>query len=282
MAIRALDLMAKVSSRFVHEILPVATASVIGAMLVNHYGRQPASPPIVIQAQPSASEDAMVQSLREEHELIASFMKRNQEEGARRRAFGERRDAGRVGRRRPPFLSRIRRCPSHGRRRTESGRAARAKSRGQEKVRADGGAAASAGPSRDCVRDADRFWLLCRPRLSIEFEPRARPIIRVAGAMREWVADVAQAPGRVAFLPSLAGLVLDAAAHPAAELLPAELILKARYALSFQAFTNVCAARAEPPRRLRRAYRAPSRCRSRSRRRAGTEPMRSGVTPPTG
>ena len=47
MAIRALDFMAKVSSRFVHEILPVATASVIGAMLVNHYGRQPASPPIV-------------------------------------------------------------------------------------------------------------------------------------------------------------------------------------------------------------------------------------------
>ena len=57
----------------------MATASVIGAMLVNHYGRQPASPPIVIQAAPSASEDAMVQSLREEHELIASFMKRNQE-----------------------------------------------------------------------------------------------------------------------------------------------------------------------------------------------------------
>src|ERR1700689_1997666 len=79
MAIRALDFMAKVSSRFFHEILPVAMASVIGAMLVNHYGRQPASSPIVIQAPPSASEDAMVQSLREEHELIASFMKRNQE-----------------------------------------------------------------------------------------------------------------------------------------------------------------------------------------------------------
>ena len=79
MAIRALDFMAKVSSRFVHEILPVATASVIGAMLVNHYGRQPASPPIVIQAPPSASEDAMVQSLRDEHELIANFVKRREE-----------------------------------------------------------------------------------------------------------------------------------------------------------------------------------------------------------
>ena len=59
MANRALNLMAKVSSRFVHEILPVATASLIGAMLVNHYGRQPAS--VVVQAQPSAFEDAMVQ-----------------------------------------------------------------------------------------------------------------------------------------------------------------------------------------------------------------------------
>src|SRR4029077_18927567 len=79
MAIRALDFMAKVSSRFIHEILPVAMASVIGAMLVNHYGRQPASPAIVIQAPPSASEDAMEQSLREAADLIAVFMKRKHE-----------------------------------------------------------------------------------------------------------------------------------------------------------------------------------------------------------
>ena len=32
MAIRVLDLMAKVASRFLHEILPVALASVIGAL----------------------------------------------------------------------------------------------------------------------------------------------------------------------------------------------------------------------------------------------------------
>ena len=79
MAIHALDLVTKLSSRFAYEILPVTVASVIGAVLVNHYGHQPPSPPIVIQAPPSASEDAMVQSLREEHELIAGFMKRNQE-----------------------------------------------------------------------------------------------------------------------------------------------------------------------------------------------------------
>jgi hypothetical protein len=49
--------------------LPVATASAIGAMLVNHYGRQPASPSIVVQAQPSASKNAIAQSQREDHEL---------------------------------------------------------------------------------------------------------------------------------------------------------------------------------------------------------------------
>ena len=79
MAIRVLDLMAKVASRFVHEILPVALASVIGTLVINHYGRQPASPSVVVQAQPSASENTIAQSLREEHELIASFMKRTQE-----------------------------------------------------------------------------------------------------------------------------------------------------------------------------------------------------------
>ncbi len=79
MAICVLDLMARFASRFVHELLPVALASVIGALVVNHYGRQPASPSVVVQAQPSASEDAIAQSLREEHELIASFVKRTQE-----------------------------------------------------------------------------------------------------------------------------------------------------------------------------------------------------------
>jgi len=78
MAIRALDLIARVSSRLVHEILPVATASVIGAMLVNHYGRQPPLPSIVVQAQPSASENAIAQSLREDRELLASFAKRRE------------------------------------------------------------------------------------------------------------------------------------------------------------------------------------------------------------
>ena len=197
MANRALDLMAKVSSRFAHEILPVATASLIGAMLVNHYGRQPAS--VVVQAQPSASEDAMVQSLREEHELIAELYEAQTGNG--RRAFG-RRDAGRIGRADAASSRRSAAARATARDGAESGRAGCAKSRSQEEVRAGGGAVASVRPSGDCVGDAAVPDSLPLP-AQVESESSARPIIRAAGAMREWVADVTQAPGRVAFLPRL-------------------------------------------------------------------------------
>src|ERR1700748_3399611 len=79
MAVRTLDFGTKLSSRSAYEILPVTMASVIGAVLVNHYSHQPPSPPIVIQAPPSASENAIAQSLRDEREFIAAFMKRDRE-----------------------------------------------------------------------------------------------------------------------------------------------------------------------------------------------------------
>jgi hypothetical protein len=136
MAIRALDLVTKLSSRFAYEILPVTIASVIGAVLVNHYGHQPASPPIVIQASPSASEDAMVQSLREEHELIASFMKRNQGRASDPESSGS--AAMQVASLAPPSPfargSAVARATTGG---AKSGGEARAKTRGREKVRAD-------------------------------------------------------------------------------------------------------------------------------------------------
>jgi hypothetical protein len=44
MAIHALDVVTKLSSRFAYEILPVTVASVIGAILVNHYRYQTPSP----------------------------------------------------------------------------------------------------------------------------------------------------------------------------------------------------------------------------------------------
>jgi hypothetical protein len=130
MAIRALDLIARVSSRFVHEILPVATASVIGAMLVNHYGRQPPLPSIVVQAQPSASETAIAQSLREDHELLASFAKRREE-------FVKRRQEQEMDAVVDPPLPEPQPAAA-----AYWGRAAHAKSRSQEEVRTTEGTVA--------------------------------------------------------------------------------------------------------------------------------------------
>ena len=194
MAIHALGFMAKVSSRFVHEILPVATASVIGAMLVNHYGRQPASPPIVIQAAPSASEDAMVQSLREEHELIASFMKRNQERAS---------DAGRPGSAAPPPLSLVDPPLPEPRPAAQKAVARLTPKPAARKRPASTEAPAPQSDPPAVASETPPLLASSPPPAQIEFEPRARPIIRVAGEVREWVADVAQATGRVAFLPGL-------------------------------------------------------------------------------
>lgn len=102
-------------------------------------------------------------------------------------------------------------------------------------------------------------------------QARPWPMIRFAGAVRAWAADVAQAPGRVAFAPPLAGLAFGAVAHPAVGLLPAELIFKgARRCRSRPSQTSRPSAERHRP--LRPAYKAPSQCRSRSPRRAGRAP----------
>jgi hypothetical protein len=199
MAIRALDLIAKVSSRFVSEILPVAVASVIGAMLVNHYGLQPASRPIVVQAQPSASEDAMVQSLREERELIASFAKRNQdgELDAEHSASA----ATQVASLAPPPLSVA--DPPLPEPRPAAQRAV-VRPAPKAAVRKKPAPAEAPLPQPDPAAVATETPVLVDslpPPARIEPESRARPIIRVASALGGWVADVAQAPARVAFLP---------------------------------------------------------------------------------
>jgi hypothetical protein len=201
MAIRALDFMAKVSSRFVHEILPVATASVIGAMLVNHYSRQPASPPIVIQAPPSASEAAMVQSLREERELIASFVKRNQERTIDPERSGAAATQVASVASTPlsvadPPVPEPRPAPQKTVARLAPKAAARKKSTPAE--------APAPQPDRPAVAsETPPLLASLPPAAQIEPEPRARPIVRVAGEVREWVADVAQASGHMAFLPGL-------------------------------------------------------------------------------
>ena len=201
MAIYALDFMAKVSSRFVHEILPVATASVIGAMLVNHYGRQPASPPIVIQAAPSASEDAMVQSLREEHELIASFMKRNQERASDAERPGS--AATQVASVAPPPLSLVD-PPLPEPRPAPQKAVVRLAPKPTARKRPASTEAPAPQPDPPAVAsETPPLMAFSPPPAQIEFEPRARPIIRVAGEVREWIADVTQASGRVALLPGL-------------------------------------------------------------------------------
>ncbi len=200
MAIRVLDLMAKVASRFVHEILPVALASVIGALLVNHYSRQPPSPSIVVQAQPSASENAIAQSLREDHELIASFMKRTQE-----RKIDDKRSES-VGAQvasvapTPDFVA----DPPLPEPRPAAPQKAAARLAPKAAARKKPALIEAPAPQPDPPPVASETPVLLGsppPPTEFEFEPRARPILRFAGAVREWATDVAQAPGRVTFAP---------------------------------------------------------------------------------
>jgi hypothetical protein len=201
MAIHALDLMTKLSSRFAYEILPVTVASVIGAMLVNHYGHQPPSPPIVIQAPPSASEDAMVQSLREEHELIATFMKRGQEKASAPERPGS--AATQVAPLAPTSLSLL--DPPLPEPRPAAQKAVvRLAPKPTARKRPASTEAPAPQPDPPAVASETPPLLASSPPpAQIEFEPRTRPIIRVAGEVREWIADVTQASGRVAFLPGL-------------------------------------------------------------------------------
>jgi hypothetical protein len=200
MAIRALDFMTKVSSRFAYEILPVTTASVIGAMLVNHYSHQPLSPPIVIQAPQSASEDAMVQSLREEHEFIASFVKRNQEREIDAERSGS--DATQLASLAPPPLSLVD-PPLPEPRPVAQKMVVRLSPKPAARKKAAPTEAPAPQPDPPAFVSRAPPLVASSPPAQMEFEPSPRPIIRVAGEVREWVADVAQATGRAAFLPGL-------------------------------------------------------------------------------
>ena len=201
MAIRALDFVTKLSSRFAYEILPVTVASVIGAMLVNHCSRQPPSPPIVMQARPSTSEDAMVQSLREEHERIASFMERNQERASDPERSGI--AATQVASLAPAALSLV--DPPLPEPRPAAQKAA-VRLTPKPAARKKPAPAEAPAPQPDppaIASEAPPLPASPPPPAQIKFEPRAWPIIRVAGEVRALVADVAQASGRIAFRPGL-------------------------------------------------------------------------------
>jgi hypothetical protein len=194
MAIRLLGLMTKLSSRFAYEILPVTAASVIGAMLVNHYNHQSPSPPIVIQA-PSASEDAMVESLREEHELIATFMKRYQEN-----ASDPERDVTQVASLAQPSFSLVDPPlpePRPAAQKTIVRLGPKPVAR-RKPAPTEPPAPQSDPPA--IALEAPPLLASQSPLAHIEFEPTARPIVRIANAFGGWVADVAQAPARVALI----------------------------------------------------------------------------------
>jgi hypothetical protein len=72
-----LGFLSKASSKFLHEVAPVALASVIGTVLVNHYSHSAAPAPVVFQ--PLRPPDAMIQTLRDEHQLIVDYLKRDAE-----------------------------------------------------------------------------------------------------------------------------------------------------------------------------------------------------------
>lgn len=73
-----LGFLSKASSKFFHEMAPVALASVIGTILVNHYTHHPAPAPVVVQS-PPLPPDAIVQTLHDEHQLIVDYLKRDAE-----------------------------------------------------------------------------------------------------------------------------------------------------------------------------------------------------------
>lgn len=70
----------KVSSKFVHEVLPVALASVIGTLIVNHYGG-PIATPVVVQANPPPGADDFLKTLKDERAVLAAVLKREEETG---------------------------------------------------------------------------------------------------------------------------------------------------------------------------------------------------------
>jgi hypothetical protein len=142
----------------------------------------------------------MVQSLREEHEFIASFVKRNQEREIDAERSGS--DATQLASLAPPALSLV--DPPLPEPRPAAQKAA---TRLAPKPAVRKKSAPTEAPPQQAppaiASEAPPLPASSPPPAQIEFEPRARPIIRVAGEVREWVADVAQATGRAAFLPGL-------------------------------------------------------------------------------
>lgn len=185
----AFGLISKISSKFFHEVMPVALASVIGTMLVNHYSRQPASPSVVVQApQPPAPPEAILQTLHEEHELIVNYLQR---EADLKRATdaAQSRAASAAAADRP---GKVRQAP------VEKATPLPPPRPEPEKSIAVRDPDAMAPDAASVVRPA-------RPEPGAAPEPSAAPDLSDVGAarragvvhtIRDWIVDVAQAPAR--------------------------------------------------------------------------------------
>jgi hypothetical protein len=64
-------------SNLLYELLPAAIASVIGAMLISHHVRMSVMPPAAAVATPASAH--MMQLVRDEHQLIVNYLKKENE-----------------------------------------------------------------------------------------------------------------------------------------------------------------------------------------------------------
>jgi hypothetical protein len=177
----AFGFVSKISGKFFQEIMPVAVASIIGTLLVNHYSHRSASPPIVVQSPPPPP-DAVLQTLHDEHELIVDYLKRDAE--AFRVANGEPAPAA------IPPVSAVKVRP--------------------QKIRS---AAAEKVAPRPSSRPAPETRMAAQDLLPPEPDFSSSPHIQsigsdlmaegsgVAGVVRDWVASAAQYPVRAFSAP---------------------------------------------------------------------------------
>jgi hypothetical protein len=64
-------------SKLVYELLPAAVASVIGGLIIGHYARPSVTTPAVVVDAPASA--AMMQMVRDEHDLIVNYLKKANE-----------------------------------------------------------------------------------------------------------------------------------------------------------------------------------------------------------
>jgi hypothetical protein len=72
----------RLSGKLVFEVLPVALASVIGTLIINHYGVRLVSPVVVESPPPPAGADALLEALRDERQLVVDYLKRDADAAA--------------------------------------------------------------------------------------------------------------------------------------------------------------------------------------------------------